>query len=40
LTRPPRLALGPEERAAVEAVMGKALKTRPALPEVGLKSAA
>ena len=40
LTRPPRLALGPEERAAVEAVMSKALKTRPALPDVGLKSAA
>jgi len=40
LTRPPRLALGPEERAAVEAIMSKALKTRPALPEVGLKSAA
>ncbi len=40
LTRPPRLALGPEERAAVEAIMSKALKTRPALPDVGLKSAA
>jgi dihydrodipicolinate synthase/N-acetylneuraminate lyase len=40
LTRPPRLALGPEERAAVEAIMSKALKARPALPEVGLKSAA
>ena len=40
LTRPPRLALGAEERAAVEAVMSKALKTRPALPDVGLKSAA
>ena len=40
LTRPPRLALGPEERAAVEAIMSKALKARPALPDVGLKSAA
>ena len=40
LTRPPRLALGPEERAAVEAIMSKALKARPALPEVGLKTAA
>jgi 4-hydroxy-tetrahydrodipicolinate synthase len=40
LTRPPRLALGREERAAVEAIMSKALKTRPALPDVGLKSAA
>ena len=40
LTRPPRLALGPEERAAVEAIMSKALNARPALPEVGLKSAA
>ena len=40
LTRPPRLALGPEERAAVEAIMSKALKTRPALADVGLKSAA
>ncbi|MCB8819164.1 dihydrodipicolinate synthase family protein [Microvirga rosea] len=40
ITRPPRLPLGPEERAVVEAVMAKALKTRPALPEVGLKPAA
>jgi 1-pyrroline-4-hydroxy-2-carboxylate deaminase len=40
LTRPPRLALGNEERAAVEAIMSKALKTRPALADVGLKSAA
>jgi len=40
LTRPPRLALGPEERAQVEAIMSKALKSRPALPDVGLKSAA
>ena len=40
LTRPPRLALGSEERAAVEAIMSKALKTRPALADVGLKSAA
>jgi len=40
LTRPPRLALSPEERAVVEAIMDKALKTRPVLPETGLKPAA
>jgi Dihydrodipicolinate synthase/N-acetylneuraminate lyase len=40
ITRPPRLALSSEERAAVEAIMDKALKTRPALPETGLKPAA
>ena len=40
LTRPPRLALSSEERAAVEAIMDKALKTRPVLPETGLKPAA
>jgi 1-pyrroline-4-hydroxy-2-carboxylate deaminase len=40
LTRPPRLPLGAQERAEVEAVMDKALRNRPALPNVGLKSAA
>lgn len=40
ITRPPRLALSSEERAAVEAIMDKALKTRPVLPETGLKPAA
>ncbi|CUA83962.1 Dihydrodipicolinate synthase/N-acetylneuraminate lyase [Chelatococcus sambhunathii] len=40
LTRPPRLPLTGEERRAVEDVMQKALATRPALPDVGLKSAA
>lgn len=40
LTRPPRLALGREERAMVEAMMDKALKSRPVLPDVGLKPAA
>jgi dihydrodipicolinate synthase/N-acetylneuraminate lyase len=40
LTRPPRLALSPEERASVEAIMEKALKSRPVLPDVGLKTAA
>ena len=40
LTRPPRLALDAAERAEVEAVMDKALKNRPTLPDVGLKSAA
>ncbi|MBA1154532.1 dihydrodipicolinate synthase family protein [Microvirga mediterraneensis] len=40
LTRPPRLALSAEERAEVQAVMDKALKNRPVLPDVGLKSAA
>ncbi|AWM88769.1 dihydrodipicolinate synthase family protein [Microvirga sp. 17 mud 1-3] len=40
LTRPPRLALSPEERAVVEAIMDKALKSRPILPETGLKPAA
>ncbi|HYF53817.1 MAG TPA: dihydrodipicolinate synthase family protein [Salinarimonas sp.] len=40
LTRPPRLALTDAERAEVEAVMRKALATRPALPDVGLKAAA
>ncbi|MBL0402598.1 dihydrodipicolinate synthase family protein [Microvirga aerilata] len=40
LTRPPRLPLSQQERAEVEAVMDKALKARPALPDVGLRSAA
>ncbi|QFU15004.1 dihydrodipicolinate synthase family protein [Microvirga thermotolerans] len=40
VTRPPRLPLSAEERAAVEAIMDKALRTRPLLPEVGLKPAA
>ncbi|MBP2300731.1 dihydrodipicolinate synthase family protein [Azospirillum picis] len=35
-TRPPRLELLPGERAAVEALMAKAIETRPALPDVGL----
>src|SRR5919112_2226544 len=40
ITRPPRLPLGPEERAVVEAIMDKALKNRPKLPDVGLRPAA
>ena len=40
LTRPPRLALAEAEAAAVRAVMEAALASRPALPEVGLRSAA
>jgi hypothetical protein len=40
LTRPPRLALRAEERAEVEALMDRALKNRPKLPDVGLKPAA
>jgi 1-pyrroline-4-hydroxy-2-carboxylate deaminase len=40
LTRPPRLPLDASERAAVEAMMAKALANRPALPDVGLKTAA
>ncbi|MDH2353768.1 dihydrodipicolinate synthase family protein [Bradyrhizobium sp. SSUT18] len=39
LTRPPRLALLPREKAEVEAMMVKALKNRPRLPDVGLKAA-
>ena len=35
LTRPPRLALLPHEKAEVEAMMAKALKNRPLLPNVG-----
>ena len=40
LTRPPRLPLEEADRAHVEAVMDKALKNRPMLPDVGLRSAA
>jgi 1-pyrroline-4-hydroxy-2-carboxylate deaminase len=40
LTRPPRLALGAAEEAEIQALMAAALANRPALPEVGLKSAA
>lgn len=40
LTRPPRLALLDHERAEMEALMAAALKTRPELPDVGLKAAA
>lgn len=40
LTRPPRLPLNAQERAEVEAIMDKTLRHRPALPDVGLKSAA
>ena len=40
LTRPPRLPLGREERSMVEAIMDKALKSRPVLPDVGLKPVA
>jgi 1-pyrroline-4-hydroxy-2-carboxylate deaminase len=39
-TRPPRLALPAEEAAEIEAIMKRALATRPRLPEVGLKHAA
>jgi 4-hydroxy-tetrahydrodipicolinate synthase len=40
LTRPPRLPLEGADRAHVEAVMDKALKNRPKLPDVGLRPAA
>lgn len=40
ITRPPRLPLLPEEKRAVEAIMAKALKTRPVLPDVDLRPAA
>lgn len=40
LTRPPRLALTPAEKAEVEGLMKAALANRPKLPDVGLKSAA
>lgn len=36
LTRPPRLPLRGEDRAHVEAIMAKALASRPPLPDVGL----
>ncbi len=39
-TRPPRLPLDANEAAAIEAMMKRALATRPVLPEVGLKQAA
>lgn len=39
-TRPPRLPLGPKEAAEVEAMMKRALATRPKLPDVGLARAA
>ena len=39
-TRPPRLALNPNETAEIEAMMKHALATRPKLPDVGLKQAA
>jgi 4-hydroxy-tetrahydrodipicolinate synthase len=39
LTRPPRLALLPHEKAEIETMMAKALKNRPLLPNVGLKAA-
>ena len=40
LTRPPRLALPAADQAAIRIMMEKALKTRPALPDVGLSLAA
>jgi len=40
LTRPPRLALTPAEKAEVEGLMKTALANRPKLPDVGLRSAA
>ncbi|PVE25014.1 dihydrodipicolinate synthase family protein [Microvirga sp. KLBC 81] len=40
LTRPPRLALEGKDRAYVEEIMAQALKNRPKLPDVGLKTAA
>ncbi|NNC01171.1 dihydrodipicolinate synthase family protein, partial [Corallococcus exiguus] len=40
LTRPPRLALEAHDRAQVENIMAEALKNRPVLPDVGLKTAA
>lgn len=39
-TRPPRLALDAAEKAEIDAIMKKALASRPALPEVGLPAAA
>lgn len=40
LTRPPRLALLDHEKAEVEALVAKALASRPDLPDVGLRPAA
>jgi 4-hydroxy-tetrahydrodipicolinate synthase len=40
LTRPPRLPLEGADRAHVESVMDMALRNRPKLPDVGLRSAA
>lgn len=40
VTRPPRLPLEGAERADVEAIMAKALASRPELPNVGLKARA
>ena len=40
LTRPPRLALDAAEKVELEAIMAKAVATRPALPETGLPKAA
>ncbi|WP_445501978.1 dihydrodipicolinate synthase family protein [Microvirga sp. G4-2] len=40
LTRPPRLALEGKDRTYVEEIMAQALKSRPKLPDVGLKTAA
>lgn len=39
-TRPPRLPLADAERAAIEAMVATAVRTRPQLPEVGLAAAA
>jgi dihydrodipicolinate synthase/N-acetylneuraminate lyase len=39
-TRPPRLALDPNETAEIEAMMNQALAKRPKLPDVGLAAAA
>lgn len=38
-TRPPRLPLLDRERAEVEAIVARAMATRPSLPDVGLKAA-
>jgi 4-hydroxy-tetrahydrodipicolinate synthase len=38
VTRPPRLPLEGADKAKVEAIMKKALASRPALPDVGLKA--
>jgi 4-hydroxy-tetrahydrodipicolinate synthase len=40
VTRPPRLPLEGDEKAEVEAIMAKALASRPELPDVGLKARA